>query len=140
MPKRLVVIGGTYCLLGCLSVVDMLIGALRGAGLDLQLSLFLLPVGLGLLKARPSSRRWATFWAGFSGAVTLAVLVAAIGWDGSIELGVNGVALSPGVEQVLGWGSAVATLALSVGVIWMLYTPPVSLAFSDARRSPDSPV
>lgn len=91
-PLSVTLIAGAYMLLGLVSIVAIL-GSLIAGPFQFNLGFFLLPVGLGLLKGKPSSRRWALFWAGLTGisiAVAYVVLLvsdgpagtesAAVGW------------------------------------------------------------
>jgi hypothetical protein len=70
-PLSVTLIAGAYMLLGVISIVAILNSLLAGA-FQFNLGFFLLPVGLGLRKGKPSSRRWALFWAGLTG-ISIAV-------------------------------------------------------------------
>lgn len=61
MPKRILIIGILYCLFGALAIWDV-ISKLFDSHINLNFAVFLLPVGIGLLKGKPSSRKWAIFW------------------------------------------------------------------------------
>ncbi len=61
MPKRVLVIGLLFCLGGILAIWDVLSG-LFDSRLSINFAVLLLPVGIGLLRGKPSSQWWARFW------------------------------------------------------------------------------
>ena len=140
MPRRLRILGSVFCALGVLSIVSMFVDALRGQGLSIAISIFLLPVGVGLLRAKPSSRRWATFWAG----LVLLIAIVTMGFMLTVGVGkarVFGHILSGVAAGAYAWAVTIGIAGLSALAIWVLYTPPVSLAFrsSEDLDSPDAP-
>jgi len=140
MPLRLKIIGAAYCLLGALALLGMLRQAFAGAVLNFDLSVFMLPVGIGLLRGKRSSRLWATFWSGFllATVVGLAVLMVFPG-GGFVRVQVLGVVLTGSAASALGWLTLAAIAALCIAAIWVLYTPPVSLVFSQHKDDGASP-
>jgi hypothetical protein len=126
MPRRLLVIGGIYTAIGAASALGMAVWLFTGHGLRVDVTVFLLPVGLGLLRAKPSSRRWAAFWAGFVGGLLLLglALVSLLGGSASAVFSVGPLTGFAANLFVLG------IVALCVLAVWVLYTPPVSMAFS----------
>ena len=61
MPKRVLVIGLLFCLGGILATWDVLSGLFHSC-LSINFAVLLLPVGIGLLRGKPSSQWWARFW------------------------------------------------------------------------------
>jgi peptidoglycan/LPS O-acetylase OafA/YrhL len=61
MPKRIIVIGILFCLAGVLAIWEMLSDLFR-SHINLNFAVFLLPVGIGLLRGKPRSQWWARFW------------------------------------------------------------------------------
>jgi uncharacterized membrane protein (DUF485 family) len=61
MPKRVLVIGLLFCLGGVCAIWDVLSALFRSC-LNLNFAVLLLPVGIGLLRGKPSSQWWARFW------------------------------------------------------------------------------
>jgi hypothetical protein len=108
----------------------MILDLFRNAGFSVPAGVFLLPVGIGLLRARASSRRWATFWAGFMGGTLLLALVLVSISGGDVSTRFLGMELGGPVAGAF----AIAVVAMCASVIWMLYTPPVSGAFTPGGR------
>ncbi|RYD29912.1 MAG: hypothetical protein EOP87_17500 [Verrucomicrobiaceae bacterium] len=73
MPRRILIIGLLYCLCGVLAIWSSIEG-LSNATIHLNLSVFMLPVGIGLLRGLRSSLKWARVWVG------LGYLFAALGF------------------------------------------------------------
>jgi putative effector of murein hydrolase LrgA (UPF0299 family) len=61
MPERVLIIGLLFCLGGVLAIWDVL-SALAESNVNLNFAVFLLPVGIGLLRGKPRSQWWARFW------------------------------------------------------------------------------
>lgn len=61
MPKRILIIGILFCFAGVFALWDIISGLTR-SHLNLNFAVFTLPVGIGLLRGRAKSRRWARFW------------------------------------------------------------------------------
>ena len=59
--KSITIIGALYIIAGCLAACQMLYGLFHDH-LYLNFTVLMLPVGLGLLKGRASSRGWAKAW------------------------------------------------------------------------------
>jgi hypothetical protein len=76
MPKRVLVIGMLFCVGGILAIWDVVASLLNG-DINLNFGVLLLPVGIGLLRGRPSSQWWARFWI-ILGYIGCGLLVAAV--------------------------------------------------------------
>ena len=61
MPKRIFIIGVLFCLSGVLAIWDVLADILQ-SHINLNFAVFLLPVGIGLLRGSLRSQWWARFW------------------------------------------------------------------------------
>ncbi|RYD49041.1 MAG: hypothetical protein EOP85_02385, partial [Verrucomicrobiaceae bacterium] len=61
MPKRILIIGILFCLNGLAAGWDMVSAPFENR-FSLNLAVLMLPVGIGLLRGRDSSRRWANVW------------------------------------------------------------------------------
>lgn len=79
MPARVLIIGAIFCLAGVLAIWSVIVAALVESRLNINLAAFMLPVGIGLFKGRPSSRAWAGFWIvlGYLGCLLMAGLTVA---------------------------------------------------------------
>jgi hypothetical protein len=100
--------------------------ALFAATVNLNFAVLLLPVGIGLLRARRSSRTWAAFWIGigYLGCVALAVMALvqprnATAFIGSLRL--TGAAAVPAILAV-----ALILCALLSIVLLLLFSKPVN--------------
>jgi len=61
MPKRIIIIGILFCLGGFLAIWEVLSDLFR-SHINLNFAVFMLPVGIGLLRGKPRSQWWARFW------------------------------------------------------------------------------
>lgn len=61
LPKRIFIIALLFCLGGLFAIYSIVEG-LFNDHLNVNLSIFMLPVGIGLFKGKASSRWWARFW------------------------------------------------------------------------------
>ena len=75
MPKRILIIGLAFCLGGGLAIWDVLSDLFR-SHFNLNFAVLLLPVGIGLLRGKSSSRWWARFWI-ILGYIGCAILIGA---------------------------------------------------------------
>jgi uncharacterized membrane protein HdeD (DUF308 family) len=133
VPRRLQVIGAIYCLIGGSALVAMAVDAVRSGVLHPNVSAFMLPVGLGLLRAMRSSRRWATFWAGLTSAIAGAAALWAVFSRTDVGVDAFGMALRGNAAVAF----LLALALLCAAAIWTLYTPPVSFAFKVNRLRMD---
>ena len=85
MPKRILIIGLFFCVGGILAIWDV-VSAVFQSSLYLNFGVFLLPVGIGLLRGKPSSQWWARFWIiiGYLGCGLLVVVP--VVWPGSAHV------------------------------------------------------
>jgi hypothetical protein len=58
MPKRVLIIGLQFCLGGLSAIWDMLFGLFHSR-IGFNFGELLLPVGIGLLRGKPTSKWWA---------------------------------------------------------------------------------
>ena len=61
MPKRIVAISLLFIAFGLLAIWSVIVD-LTHSKLSLNFAVFLLPVGIGLLRGKKSSQWWARFW------------------------------------------------------------------------------
>jgi len=61
MPKRIIIVGILFCLGGALAIWEVLSGLFQ-SHIYLNFAVFLLPVGIGLLRGKLRSQWWARFW------------------------------------------------------------------------------
>jgi len=76
MPIRVLIIGLLFCLAGASSLFDVLSG-LFASSFNLNFGVFMLPVGIGLLRGKPSSLRWAKAWIKFGYALFAFLVIVA---------------------------------------------------------------
>ena len=62
-PRSISLIAIIFIILGSLSAIEM-VYALFSNSLNIQFTVLMIPIGLGLWKGRSSSRSWAKFWIG----------------------------------------------------------------------------
>ena len=73
MPKRVLIIGLIFVLGGASAIWNILESAMNSR-LTINAGVFLLPIGIGLLRGRASSQWWARFWI-ILGYIAIIVLV-----------------------------------------------------------------
>lgn len=61
LPKRVLLVGLLFCLGGAFAIWDIVEDLTRST-INFNLSVLLLPVGIGLLRGKTSSLGWAKFW------------------------------------------------------------------------------
>jgi hypothetical protein len=74
-PLGLTIIGFLFILGGALALFEVIRNLSHGR-INFNFAALMIPVGIGLLKGRSSSRSWAKFWVGFFVVVASALLVA----------------------------------------------------------------
>ena len=62
MPKRILILGILYILFGVLAIVEMIMKMRPPQHIHIAFHIFLLPVGIGLLRGKSSSLKWAKIW------------------------------------------------------------------------------
>jgi hypothetical protein len=110
MPLRILIIGASFCLAGLTAVADVF-QSLSEHHLNINFGIFLLPIGIGLLRGSPSSQWWARLWIVLGYAICAIVLVFSLLWPGSV--GVHLPSRSVGEPINEAWnGVAIALLLL----------------------------
>jgi len=140
LPRRLIAVASLCCLIGGLAFFDTVRDSYSGRGFNINGAVVFLPIGIGLFKCKLSSRRWATFWAGMIVAVYVAAGIFVVVAGGEFaRFDMFGLQLRGGDATVATWVTIAATIMISVGAVWVLYTPPVSGLFVKAEpREPGS--
>lgn len=74
MPKRVLIIGLLFAIVGANSIWNTIETGLHD-GLHISFSIFMLPVGIGLLRGKRSSQWWASAWIilGYGSAIVIAL-------------------------------------------------------------------
>jgi uncharacterized membrane protein HdeD (DUF308 family) len=73
-PTRITIIGALFMIGGCLAAWEV-INDLFHSHVNLNFGVLMIPVGIGLLKGRASSRGWTKFWIGLFSLVFGGLLV-----------------------------------------------------------------
>jgi hypothetical protein len=73
LPARIRVVGALFCIAGGLAVLSMLYDLVAGNGLLVRFDVLLLVVGIGLVRGKFSSQRWALAWIAFGFVLSLAL-------------------------------------------------------------------
>lgn len=75
IPKRILTIGLLFAIMGAYSIAEVIRAGFHD-GINLNFSMFMLPVGIGLLRGRKSSQWWASLWIilGYCSAVWVLVM------------------------------------------------------------------
>lgn len=121
VPKRVLLIGLLFCLGGVLAIWEVIASALRSQ-LYLNLSVFLLPVGIGLLLGKPWGRLWADIWFVLGYLCCLAIAVMPFISQGNLQVRFfnHQVTGAAGIPYILG---TTLFLAAFIGVLHkLLYT------------------
>ena len=127
MPKRILVIGTLFCLGGVLAIWDVIADVFQ-ARINLNFSVCLLPVGMGLLKGKPSSQKWARFWVilGYIFCVFMTSFVIVSPESASVTWAAQEIR---GTEALPYAFSVIALLAISLVVIHKLLYSEKALAY-----------
>lgn len=131
-PRRVLVIGILFCVLGVLAAGTM-VWAFALRQLTLNPMVLMLPVGIGLLKGRTSSQWWASVWLALG--CGLCLLLGTLEWimPGNLNLRWNGkdyqgAYSSPVVLAVC------AVNAMALGTLhWLLRSPKAAFYFREKR-------
>jgi len=73
-PTRITIIAALFIIAGCLAAWEVIYDLFHDH-LNLNFAVLMIPVGIGLLKGRASSRGWAKFWIGLFSLVIGGLLV-----------------------------------------------------------------
>ena len=127
MPKRILVIGILFCLGGVLAIWDIITDLFQSS-ISLNFAVFLLPVGMGLLKGKPSSQKWARFWVilGYIFCVFMTSFVIVFPESASVRLAEHEIRGPEALPYAL---SLIALLAISLVVIHKLLYSEKALAY-----------
>ncbi len=74
MPIRILVIGLLYCIAGVLAIREV-VADLMQDDLNLNFGVFLLPVGIGLVRGKSGSRAWVKFWTGLGSLLVVVIVI-----------------------------------------------------------------
>jgi hypothetical protein len=89
IPIRILIIGLFFCLMGVISLWETIV-ALFSSRLFINLGIFMIPVGLGLLRGQRASLWWARFWI-IIGYIFCALVIAAANWPYAVLVGIGSV-------------------------------------------------
>jgi len=117
MSTRLKVIGALFCLTGGVAALSLVDDTATGRGVTVNLLVFLLPVGLGLLKGRRSSRAWAQAWLVFGLVVGVALMGLAALAPSSVRATLPGITFTAAQSF---WGFVLVDAAWLALLAWML--------------------
>ena len=98
--------------------------------LHIDFSVLMIPIGLGLLKGRSSSRYWAKFWIGFSSAVLGLLLVLYPFLGDSFSVRWFDAELTGGARHVMAIGFPIIFLSLARWM-WIHLSSPTTKPFFD---------
>jgi len=83
MPKRILIIGILFCLAGASAIWEVVSDLFR-SHVNFNFAVFLLPVGIGILKGKRSSQWWGRFWI-ILGYISCGLLAgASLLWPGNV--------------------------------------------------------
>lgn len=134
MPKRILLIGVLFCLGGLSAIWDVLSG-LSESRLNLNFAVFLLPVGIGLLRGKRRSLGWARFWI-ILGYVLCGVLaVGAVVSPGSVHATWFGTKLQGPAAAPYVIGLALSCAGLLFAVHRLLYSEKANRFFRSPRAA-----
>lgn len=113
---RLTVVGLFFCLAGLLCIVQIII-ALWHNSISFNFGVCMLPVGVGLLHGKASSRRWAKFWIvlGYMVGGALIVLPPLFPSHSHVDL------FDYHVEGLVAWPYIAGGALLGVGVLYLMH-------------------
>lgn len=128
MPKRVFIIGLLFCVAGAWAIYEIVHGLFHDH-LYVNLSAFMLPVGIGLFKGKVSSRWWARLWIILGYVLCAALMVMSLvkpSWAAAEWFGrkLSGSAAVPYV-----WGFSVGLLVILVVLHRLLYSAKADLYF-----------
>jgi hypothetical protein len=113
-PRRVLVVGGLFCLVGGM-VLCKILWELSQNRPFFDLLVLMLPVGIGLLKGRTSSKWWATLWLMFCYGMCLVFIVMDLANPGHVTVRGFGHEIEGGYSRPLFLSSAIA-----MGVVFIV--------------------
>ncbi|TLM69561.1 MAG: hypothetical protein FDZ70_09655 [Actinobacteria bacterium] len=135
------IVASAFCGFGGLALISMIADLVFRGVMTFEVFALMLPVGVGLFQAKPSSRKWATFWAVVVGvwSMGLGLYVAATPADMQLQVSyLFGLAFSGSAARLITLGELIGA-AVACGVsIWILYTPAAASAF-DSYQEAEAP-
>ncbi len=129
IPKRVLVIGCGFVLMGLLAIWNVLVD-LHRAHINFNFAVFLLPVGVGLLCGKKSSRKWAALWCLIGYVVCL--ILAALCFSESANVYFGELRGEEAISYLLG---SIALNALLITLVLIaLYSPRSNSYFAPVRN------
>jgi hypothetical protein len=132
------VIGVLLCAAGAFAGLSMVLD-FAGHVLAPRPEVLLIPVGLGLLKGRRSSQRWAAGWIGLGLGATLLFGVMAVWVPSDVRASFFGYSFTAAESSVGFAALMLACIALLGWMEWALYSKPVR-DYIHAREHAEDPV
>lgn len=128
MPLRVLIIGLLFCLAGLAAIWEVVADLFRDH-LNINLGVFLLPVGVGLLRGRLSSRGWAGFWIVLGIVGCAALIIAALLYPENMKVSWfdRGIRGTTAVPYAIAIATAMAMLLYLVRRL--LYSPKATAYF-----------
>jgi len=135
-PPSITVIGVIFIIAGCLAAWEIVYDLFHDH-LNLNFAVLMIPVGIGLLKGRSSSRRWAKFWIGLASLMIGLLLVAypffgdsySVTWFDKPLVGI------PRHAMVIGFPIVLLVIAR---LMWRSLTSPSVAPFFDDYKPPEA--
>lgn len=131
MPKRVLIIGLLFVVVGVLAILSIIEAAMYSR-INLNFGVFLLPVGIGLLRGRASSQWWAHFWIilGYIALFALVCLALAYPRNAKVSWFDTHIRGSRAIPYVLGLS---AFFAICLGICHRLLYSPKACQFLSNR-------
>ena len=135
IPKRIFIIALLFCLFGVWAIIGIVVGIFNNH-LNIHLSFFMLPVGIGLFKGKPSSRWWARFWIILGYLLCGAMLILGTAKPSWIHADWFGRKLEGSEALLYMWIASFAMLAVLILLHKLLYSAKAEAYFSRASVQP----
>jgi hypothetical protein len=128
-PTSITIIAWIFIILGSLSVCSLIYGLFNDR-MNLDFSVLMIPIGIGLLKSRSSSRGWAKFWIGLFSFVLGLLLILYPFLGDSFSLRWFDKELMGFSRHAMAIGFPIVFLSLARWM-WIHLTSPATLPFFD---------
>ncbi|GAA5495982.1 hypothetical protein Rhal01_02163 [Rubritalea halochordaticola] len=137
MPKRLAIVGTLYILAG-LAAIWSIISQLMNSHVNFNLAILMLPVGIGLLNGKASSRGFAIFWVvlGYIGCALVALFGFFFPEDLTFTSGGEIIYGKDALPPTLAYVTAFTTLLL---IIQLILRSPKVVAYCQGTRGTELP-